>query len=165
MRRVAGRRLVVIALPLALVIAGLEVWHAARRIASSRIAARVEQRSLVLARRGAVPPAALSQHLKLLRRAAALDPTNVTIPLMRGSQYLLLHNPQAALRAYNQGLALEPRAEIYLNIGRAQRMAGDDDAAAVAFRHAVDLDPSLNRDLRVFFERRRRAGAKRPDSP
>jgi tetratricopeptide (TPR) repeat protein len=158
-----GRQLFTALLPVAVLLLAWQVLHALRRWESSLVAAEVEQNSIAMTSRGIVSPPVLSRHLELLARAGDLDPTNVTIPLMRGSQHLLLRNSGAALRAYGEALALEARAEIYLNIGRAHTMAKDEDAAADAFQKAVDLDHQLGRDLRVFFERRRRTGARDPN--
>lgn len=154
-----GKQLFSILLPLALVLAGWQLLHALKRWESSLVAAEVEQNSITMTSRGVVSPPILSRHLELLARAGELDPTNVTIPLMRGSQYLLLRNTDAALRAYGEALTLEARAEIYLNIGSTHMIAKDEDAAAEAFQKAIDLDHKYRRDLRTFFERRRRTGA------
>ncbi len=155
-----GRQLFSILLPIALVVAGWQLLHAIKRWESSLVAAEVEQNSIAMTSRGVISPPILSRHLELLERAGELDPTNVTIPLMRGSQHFLLRNLDAALRAYGEALALEPRAEIYLNVGRTHMMAKDEDAAAEAFQKAVDLDHKYLRDLRSFFERRRRSGSR-----
>lgn len=160
----SGRRLILIVLPIALALTALTFRQATRRWQSSQIANQVFNSSMSAAS-GRLPRSALIRNLEMLGRAEALDPSNVTLPMMRGSQHLLLRDAQAALRAYEQALALEPRSELYLNIGRAHRLAGDDDAAAAAFGKAVQLDRRLRRDLRSFFERRRRTVADAVDEP
>ena len=85
----------------------------------------------------------LKGNLELLRRAGELDPAEIAIVVGRGSQYLLLRRPDAAIGAYRQALTLEPRPEIYLNLGRAQQMAGRNEEAQASFDEAVRLDPHL----------------------
>ncbi len=154
---IGGRRLMLVALPLAIALTAVVLSHASKRWRASAMAAEVFESSVKAAATGRPARGVMLKNLEQLSKAEALDPTNVTVPLMRGSQHLLLRDPHAALRAYNEALALEPRSEIYLNIGRAHRMAGDEDAAANAFDKAIVLDRSLRRDLESFFERRRRS--------
>ena len=72
-----------------------------------------------------------------------LDPTEIGVPMARGSQYLLLRRPADALAAYEEGARQEPRPEIFLNIGRAARMLGDTRRARDAFARAIRLNPLL----------------------
>lgn len=96
-----------------------------------------------LVQRGRAPRRMLAGNLIALRQAAALDPAEIGIPIARGAQHLLLGNPEAAVAAYRQALELEPRPEIYLNLGRAELAAGRREEARRAFRRAVELDPKL----------------------
>lgn len=153
--RVAARILVAL-LGVALL---AQAWSANSRWQASRIAAMVERLSVRATGLGQVPTRLIENNLERLREAEALDPTNVSLPMLRGSQYLLLGRPRPALRAYDRALEVEPRAELYLNRGRALRMAGDEEAAGRAFRTALLLDPNISPEARRYLqthERRRR---------
>lgn len=139
----SGRTLaVVLAVVLALATAGQTVrwWN---RSTASRLLAEVEALSLEAARSGQVPATMIASNLQALRRAAPLDPAEVGIPIARGSQYFLLSRAEPAIEAYQEALALEPRAEGYLNLGRAQWLAGRTEEARRSFGLAVRLDPQL----------------------
>lgn len=139
----SGRALAVILTVLfALAAAGQAVrWR--DRMTASRLLAEVESLSLGAVRSGQVPAGMIAANLESLRRAAALDPVEVGIPIARGTQYLLLSRPEPAIQAYEEALALEPRSEGYLNLGRAQWLAGRTDEARESFATAVRLDPWL----------------------
>ena len=92
---------------------------------------------------GQAQPRLMAANLEMLRQAAPLDPAEVGIPIARGTQYLFLAGPEAALRSYEEALALEPRPEAYLNLGRAQWLAGRRDEARRSFELAVRLSPQL----------------------
>jgi len=127
---------------LALATAGQTVrWR--DRLTASRLLAEVEALSLQAARSGQVPATMIASNLRALRRAAPLDPVEVGIPIARGSQYFLLARADPAIEAYQEALALEPRAEGYLNLGRAQWLAGRVEEARRSFGFAVRLDPNL----------------------
>lgn len=114
------------------------------RLVAGHLLRAAEARTLVATRVPAAQGVALLEgNLLLLRRAGELDPAEIAIVVGRGSQYLLLRRADAAIGAYRQALALEPRPEIYLNLGRAQRLAGRDDEARASFATAVRLDPNL----------------------
>lgn len=113
------------------------------RLTAGRILRRVELVSMAMIQRAQLPRMLLSQNLELLRRAAVLDPTQVGIPIARGTQYLLLGNGRSAAAAYRDALELEPRPEAHLNLGRALVMAGEMEQAREHFRLAVRLDPNL----------------------
>jgi O-antigen ligase len=85
----------------------------------------------------------LWRHVRLLEDAERLDGSNAAIPLAKGSQYRLLRRPQEAQEAYRRALALEPRPEIWLNLGAAQVAAEDKEAARESFLKAVKLDPRM----------------------
>ncbi len=116
-------------------------WH--RRWTASGLLRRVELLSMMAADRGQAPPRLMEKNLADLRRAEPLQPAEVGIPIARGAQYLFLGRPEAAIRAYEEALALEPRPEGYLNLGRAQWLAGRTDEARRSFVTAVRLDPRL----------------------
>jgi tetratricopeptide (TPR) repeat protein len=126
---------------LLLALAGQTVrWR--ERLTASRLLANAEALTLAVAA-GQIPPRALADNLEALRRAAALDPVQVGIPIARGSQYLLMSRPEPAEAAYREALRLEPKSEIYLDLGRAQWMAGRREEALRNFALAVRLDPGL----------------------
>jgi tetratricopeptide (TPR) repeat protein len=116
------------------------------RMAASRLLANVEALTLAVAS-GQLPPQALASNLETLRRAATLDPIEVGIPIARGSQYYLLGRSEPAEQAYLEALSLEPRPEAYLDLGRAQWLAGRQDEAARNFGLALRLEPNLAREL------------------
>jgi tetratricopeptide (TPR) repeat protein len=138
-----GRTLAtILAVLLALATAGQAArWH--DRSTASRLLAEVEALSLGAARTGQVPSAMIASNLQALRRAAPLDPVEVGIPIARGSQYLLQSRAEPAIEAYQEALALEPRPEAYLDLGRAQWLAGRTDEARRSFGLAVRLDSYL----------------------
>ena len=85
----------------------------------------------------------LRANIESLRRMEKRDPLEVGLPLARGSQHLLLRQGQAAISAYEDALKLEPRPEIYLNLGRALALEGRIEEARQSFRIAVRLSPRL----------------------
>lgn len=139
----SGRTLgTILAVLLALATAGQTArWR--NRATASRLLAEVESLSLQAAGSGEVPPAMIASNLRALRLAAPLDPLEVGIPIALGSQYYLLSRAEPAIEAYQQAVDLEPRSEGYLNLGRAQRLAGQTDEARKSFGLAVRLDPHL----------------------
>lgn len=116
------------------------------RLTASRLLANAEVLTLAVAA-GQIPPRALADNLEALRQAATLDPVEVGIPIARGSQYFLLGRPEPAEDAYREALRLEPKPEIYLDLGRAQWMAGRKEEAVRNFALAVRLQPGLAREL------------------
>jgi tetratricopeptide (TPR) repeat protein len=139
---VNGRVLVwPLVLVLGLALAGQTVrWR--ERMAASRILKAVEGRTLTARR-----TSQLRENIKQLRRAGRLDPLEIGIPIARGSQYYLLRQSQAAVDAYEEALRLEPRPEIYLNLGRALELAGRKEEAGRAFRLALRIDPRLGQEV------------------
>ncbi|HEX5758990.1 MAG TPA: hypothetical protein VF121_07320, partial [Thermoanaerobaculia bacterium] len=113
------------------------------RLLANRILRQVELMTIAGSRAGGLSPALVAANLAALRRAAELDPTEVGIPLARGGQYLLLRRPEAALEAYREALAIEPRPEIFLNQARAYHLAGDTARSREALERTHRLDPML----------------------
>ena len=103
----------------------------------------VEQASIQMVSTGRVSPQQVAAHLQLLRDAQEMDPSSVAIPMIAGSQSLVLGNPQGAADRYRESLELEPRPETYLNLGRALLALGDRAGAREAFGRAVSLAPRL----------------------
>ena len=116
------------------------------RLTASSLLANAEALTLAVAA-GQIPSRALADNLEALRRAAALDPVQVGIPIALGSQYLLMGRAEPAEEAYLEALRLEPKSEIYLDLGRAQWLAGRREEALRNFGLAVRLDPGLVRML------------------
>lgn len=113
------------------------------RLLANRIVRQVELMTIAAVRSGNLSPRLVAINLAALRRAAALDPAEVAIPMARGGQFILLRRPHAAIEAYGEALALEPRPEIYLNLARAHRAAGDAARAEEALARVARLDPYL----------------------
>jgi Flp pilus assembly protein TadD len=141
-----GRLLAVpLTLLLVLALAGQTIrWR--DRLAASRLLSDAEALTLGIAA-GRIPTQAVGDNLAALRRAAALDPVEVGIPIARGSQYLLLGRLEPAEQTYLEALRLEPRSEIYLDLGRTQWLAGRKEEALRSFGLATRLDPALAREL------------------
>lgn len=113
------------------------------RLAAGRMLRQVELLSMAAIARNQMPRGLVPANLEMLRRASALDPTEIGIPIARGTQYLLLGNGSSAAQAYREALAQEPRPETYLNLGRALAAAGKTEEAREQFRLALRLDPNL----------------------
>jgi tetratricopeptide (TPR) repeat protein len=127
---------------LALALVGQTVrWHA--RLTAGRLLARVESLTMAAVRQGSAPRGLLRANLDALKEAGALDPVEVGVPIARGSQYLVFGDPDLAIESYQAAAALEPRPEIYLNLGRAELAARRLDEARQSFALAVRLDPRL----------------------
>src|SRR5436189_2223147 len=90
-----------------------------------------------------MPGRLLQEILAALRRAAALDPVEVGVPIARGSQHLLSGSPEAAIEPYRAAAALEPRPEIYFYLGLAEQHAHRLEDARRDFALAFRLDPRL----------------------
>lgn len=142
-----GRDLGLVALAVVLVALALQTGRLGDRMRASVALRQAELSTLAVARMGPRGRPLLQGNLRLLRRAAELDPQEAAIPLAIGSLHLLLDNPLAAIEAYEKALALEPRPEIYLNLGRAQARAGKLEAARHSFTLAVRSDPRLRRQV------------------
>ena len=127
---------------LALALAGQTVrWR--DRLAASRLLREVEALTMAAMSTRQLSEPLLFRNLEVLRTAAPKDPVEVGIPIARGTQYFLLRRNDAAIRAYEEAVALEPRPEGYLNLGRAQWYAGRRDEARLNFKRAVRLDPRV----------------------
>lgn len=138
-----GSPLVWVVLPLLLLALLAQTGRMRDRLLASRMLRQVELLSMAALARGEMPRGLVPANLELLRRAAALDPREVGVPIARGTQYLLVRNGSSAAAAYRDALELEPRPEIHLNLGRALALAGDLEEARRHFHTAVLLDPHL----------------------
>jgi tetratricopeptide (TPR) repeat protein len=113
------------------------------RLLAGQLLRRVETRTYEAVVTGRLPVAVVTENLADLEQAARLDPLEVGIPLAHGSQYLLMKQPDPAIELYGQALAIEPRPEIYLNLGRAYLQGGRIEEARENFKTALALDPSF----------------------
>lgn len=137
-------RLLVWPLAAALLLAlGLQTGRVRDRLRGELLLRQVELVLIAVAQSGQVPTQLLPENLARLRAAARFAPTEVGVPIARGSQYLLFGRLPSAIESYHEAAALEPRPEIYLNLGRAQWSAGRREEARQSFRLAVRLDPHL----------------------
>lgn len=125
--------------------------RAADRISANVALARAESLTLQAARMGAAGRPLLGSVLELLRKAKAKDPLEVGIQIAIGSVHLVMGSPQAAIAAYEEANALEPRPETYLNLGRAQLVAGQLDAARASFKTTFELDEPLAEEIPAGF--------------
>lgn len=131
-----------VALLLALALLG-QTGRMRDRITAGRMLRQVELLSMAAIARNELPRGLVPANLQLLRRASVLDPTEIGVPIARGTQYLLLGNGISAAQAYREALKLEPRPETYLNLGRALAAAGQVEEAREQFRVALRLDPRM----------------------
>ncbi len=138
----AGRAFWIVLLLLVAALVG-QLRLTVSRLGASRALDQVELRSKAALAAGRASRILFAENLQVLRRAAELDPLEPGVPIARGAQHLLLGSAEAAEEAYLDALRLEPRPEIYLNLGRAQLLAGTPDAARKSFGTAVTLDPNL----------------------
>jgi tetratricopeptide (TPR) repeat protein len=65
--------------------------------------------------------------------------------VLAGSCQLVAGNPDRALALYRQALATGERAEIHLNLGRAEALLARPEAAQIAFVRSVWISPALLR--------------------
>lgn len=134
---------------LALLVLGLagQTVRWVNRLQASRLLREVELLSMAAVSAGRASSQLMFRNLESLRQAASRDPVEVGIPIARGTQYLFLSRMDPAVRSYEEALALEPRPEGYLNLGRAQWLAGRREEARRNFATAVRLDPRMARDI------------------
>ncbi|HEX3532569.1 MAG TPA: O-antigen ligase family protein [Thermoanaerobaculia bacterium] len=140
---VRGRHLVwPLAAVLALALVGQAMrWHA--RLTAGRLLVVVETRTMAARAKGRASLGLLAANLEALKLAAALDPTEIGVPLARGSQYLVFGQPDLAIESYQAAAALEPRPEIYQNLGAAELADHRIDEARRSFALAVRIDPRI----------------------
>jgi len=133
----------------ALVVAALVAQgaRAQRLLGANRRLHAAEVTSLRAAQLGARRGPLLEANLAVLRDAQRMDPAEVAIPLARGSVLYLLGRLEPAIAAYREALRLEPRPEIYLNLGRALRAHGEVAEGEREMARAARLDPLLAAEL------------------
>ncbi|MCP4662789.1 MAG: tetratricopeptide repeat protein [bacterium] len=158
-----GRRLFWILLPILVLALALQAGHAERRWRASRTVKAVQFLAAQASRGGPAAAPRLHRGLALMRGIAPFDPASVDIPVTQGGLYILLKRPQAAIRAYQEALRLEPRGEVYANLGRAYLMDGEQEPARKAFRKAVRLDRTWVKPFRPYLPELQRKPA--PSTP
>lgn len=122
------------------------IFHNGRafdRLEVSKALRVVEVMSDRMARMGQAPRQLVSGHFHILEDARRRDPSEVGVLVALGGQYALLGRPEAAIEAYREALALEPRPETWLNLGQVLLAAGREEEAREAYAKAVRLDPRL----------------------
>ncbi|HTF68407.1 MAG TPA: winged helix-turn-helix domain-containing protein [Edaphobacter sp.] len=81
-----------------------------------------------------------------LTKAAALEPGNTEVFRIRSLLSKVLGNLDAAIKLYEQAVALDPlRANSHLGLGYARYVAGRYDEAWAALQKALDLNPQATR--------------------
>jgi O-antigen ligase len=133
-----------------ILVAAAALWHGytgCQLLHANRVLSVVEEEVLAMTRDRRLDRGAL------LRAAAALDlamrwaPADERFPLAIGSCYLLLGDVERAEPWYRRSLAIAPRAETYLNLGRALLARGDAEGARQSFEMAVRLNGALREEV------------------
>ena len=141
------RALLLVAVVLLTGALGVALRRSASLLRADRILNTAEASTRAAQARGGVSVALLRHNASALGRAEELAPGSAAVRLARGSQFLLWGQADAAAASYEEALRLEPRAEIYLNLGRAQLLLGRHEEARESFARAVQLDPDLGREV------------------
>ncbi len=152
----SGKRLFWLVLLILLVALALHLRYAVGRFQVGIMLARVEAASLQAATAGRLSRTLLEHNLRTLDRASTLAPAEVLVPIQRAGQYVLMGRHDRAVAAYNDALGLEPRSEIYRNLGQAQWSQGQKEEAQESFLRAVWLDHVLIRQLGKYLPQKRR---------
>ena len=120
-----------------------QTGRAIDRLRVSKALRVVEVMSDRMARTGQASRPLVSGHFRILEDARRRDPAEVGVLVALGGQYALLGRTEPAVEAYRAALALEPRPEIWLNVGQMHLAAGREEEAREAFAKAVTLAPHL----------------------
>ena len=107
----------------------------------------VERRTMAIMRSGELDRVKLRGHVEALADAGRLDPAEVAVPTLLGSQHLLLGELEAASQAYLAANRLESRPEIILNLGKVGYSQGLSERSRNYFAQAVLLDPRMIREV------------------
>ena len=122
------------------------LWRAQaglRDLRASRLVRAVGATSPAALKMGDSGLALLRQNLALAQEATRLDPASLAAAQALGSVYLLLGRSDDAIAAYQRALALQPTAEIYMDLGHAYHAARAAAPARQAYARAVVLDERL----------------------
>ena len=117
--------------------------RASERLRTSRLLKLVEAVTPQAARAGSAGRSTLARQLQLLTAAQRSEPSNVALVTDGAAQLYLLNRLDEAEAEYRRALAIEPRAEVWLNLGRTLWQRGDSAQAREAFTRALALNPRL----------------------
>lgn len=92
----------------------------------------------------------LDRGVGILRQAHDRDPAEIGVPVAEAALYSLLDRPQAAIRAYERALLIEPRPEVFAHLGRTRLRLGEGEEARQEFRRAVLLNHNLAKEFRPY---------------
>jgi tetratricopeptide (TPR) repeat protein len=113
------------------------LWEEALRESPAKSHPRVELSKLVPARRA----------LEILEEARRIDPANPMVAAELGRRYLELELPGNAIEELGRALRLEPKADLYLERGKALSQLGLGEAARKDFAEALVLEPCSYRAI------------------
>lgn len=126
-----------------------QIDRARDRLEANRALATVEARTTAAASGERIPVAVIAENLRLLREAREQNPADGRIPLAQGGLYLIRDRCEPAVPIYREALELEPRPEIYLNLGRCLLRLDRRTEAEEAFLNAVTLHSPLLKEVPV----------------
>src|SRR6187549_522674 len=109
-------------------------------VRAQRLIRAVEGRTMAMIASGKLQRPLIVSHIAALEDARQLDPAEVASRVALGSEHFLLSEFPKAREAYEDALRLEPRPEIYLNLGKSYFAAGDAESSKTYFARAVKLD-------------------------
>ena len=160
-RGIPGRRLVFVVVPLLLAAFAVDLRHGAQRWLASHRLEQVQNLVARLQAEGHLDRAssqrgvrrAFGEASKQLRQAQAMDPAEVAIPIARGGLYRLLGQENQAFEAFEDARAIEPRPEVFSQLGRIHLELDEPQKARRNFRFAVLLDHTLRKELKPYLLR------------
>ena len=153
----ADRRASPAAMVLALVLATGLVYQSVRIVAqlsASRTLFEAEELGIAMVQTGRGNSFLVERMVGRLQVAGARAPWDPRIPLAAGGLSMIDGDVNAAVDAYRRAIAIEPRPEIYFNLGHALLALGEPDEALTAFGAAVRLDPGRRADVPAALRRR-----------
>ena len=130
-----------------LALTGVALYFAVFRRVAATVGARrgAEATSRVMARftPDYVRPSAAREALAILEPIRNGSPDDQRTAMLRGSNLLVLNQPEAAEEAYREALSWGERPEIYVALANAQAAAGKREAAIGSLGRALAFDPYL----------------------
>jgi Tfp pilus assembly protein PilF len=142
--KLAQRFLLPLLLALAVVV---QVRRSSNLTRAQHLLYSVDRRTASMLRAGDLDRAKLRAHLEALADARQLDLGEVAIPILSGSQHMMLGEIAPARREYTIAHRLEPRPEILVNLGKVCYMQGAVKRAIRYFSQAALLDPRMTREI------------------
>ena len=137
-----------------LVTLALQVQRADRRLESGELVWTARQRGQAVLS-GQAPARLLPASVSMILRARELDPGSIEAVAAAGDLFLLLGREETAQRTYLEALDLEPRPEIYLNLGTIELRLGNEAEARKLFSKATQLDRGLRKTVREILKENR----------